>query len=353
MRVFQLILCVSAIVAAPALAQTPVEDRTGLMTQNAIAQIDNRDGLLANTTGTTVAVLVEHGTPAETGADAVAAAQKIFGQTFSALVWVATDTRQADILFSQPAIKWLTADQQSALRDQLKSSLQFCCPSDAVPGVVNAIAADLESGSKLPTDPRNYVRDALALLDGQHIATIAAREQQLESASGKGVAVVTMESQSDKPAGDVAFSQAQSMDVKGAIAAVIWVARSGGSLTFAMEPAPAYASIPDSTVANINAAFQADMQSGQLADAIAAAVDRTAAALQATSTPMPSVTALGAGSAAGEGSSPQANPEQPAPAAPSASGTSRATTALLILIGLAVVVLVVTAIVRRRNYWRP
>lgn len=341
---------VSLFASGRALADSMVDDRTGLMTQNATAQIDNRNGLLENNIGTAIAVVVEHGTPGETSMDAARAAQQSFSSSFGALVWVATDTRQADIVFAQPALKWVTPDQQTALRQQLTSTLQYCCPSDALPAIVNAVAADLESGAKLPTDPRNYVRDGLGLLDDLHVSTIASREQQLESTRGLGIGVILMEAQPGKSSGDIALIQAQSLDVKGAIAAVVWVARSGGSLTFSMEPAAGYASsIPDSTVSNINASFQADMQSGQLADAIAAAVDRTAAALQASSTPMPSVAPLGSASPGALPESAESASAQPAVAVASAPGTSRASTALLILIGLAIVVLIVTMAVRRRN----
>jgi uncharacterized membrane protein YgcG len=342
----------SPLIGSPARADSTVVDRTGLMTQNAIAHIDNRNALLENATGTSIAVLVEHGSPNETSSDAATAAQQVFSSSFGVLVWVATDTRQADIVFLQPALKWVTPDQQAALHQQLAGSLQYCCPSDTLPALVDTIAADLESGAKLPPDPRNYVRDDLGLLDDLHISTIAAREQQLESTRGLGVGVILMEAQPGKSAADSALLQAQSLDVKGAIAAVVWVARSGGSLTFSMEPAANFANaIPDSTVANINAAFQADMQSGQLADAIAAAVDRTAAALQASSTPMPSVTALGSQSpgAALASSQPEAQASASAIATSSAPGTSRASTALLILIGLAIIVLIVTMALRRRN----
>jgi uncharacterized membrane protein YgcG len=340
----------SPLVGSPARADSTVVDRTGLMTQNAIAQIDNRNGLLENATGTSIAVFVEHGSPNETSSDAATAAQQAFSSSFGVLVWVATDTRQADIVFLQPALKWVTPDQQAALHQQLASSLQYCCPSDTLPALVDTIAADLESGAKLPPDPRHYVRDDLGLLDDLHVSTIAAREQQLESTRGLGVGVILMEAPPGKSAADSALVQAQSLDVKGTIAAVVWVARSGGSLTFSMEPAANFANaIPDSTVANINAAFQADMQSGQLADAIAAAVDRTASALQASSTPMPSVTALGSQSPGVALPSGQPEAQASAVATSSAPGTSRASTALLILIGLAIVVLIVTMALRRRN----
>jgi uncharacterized membrane protein YgcG len=344
-------LVAASLCASPARADSTVADETGLMNQNAIAQIDNRNGLLDSNTGTMVGVFVEHGTAGETGVDAAVAAQKLLGTNFSALVWVATDTRQTDIVFSQPALKWLSADQEAALRQQLQQTLLFCCPSDSLPAVVDAVATALENGAKQPVVPRNYIRDDLGLLDDTHVTTIAAREQQLESATGKGIGIILMDEQPGKSPGPLALEESQSLDVNGAIAAVVWVARSGGTLTFSLETSPAFPdAIPDSTVSNINAAFQADMQSGQLDDAIAAAVDRTAAALEASSTPMPASPGGSASPAAAQGSGAPEARQTAAPATPPpAAGTSRASTALLILIGLAIVILIVTMAVRRRN----
>ncbi|HXW50974.1 MAG TPA: hypothetical protein VEJ41_03195, partial [Candidatus Acidoferrales bacterium] len=181
--------------------------------------------------------------------------------------------------------------------------------------------------------------------------TIASREQQLESSTGKGIAVILMDEQPGKEPGPEALAESQSLDVNGAIAAVIWVARSGGTLTFSLETSPAFPdAIPDSTLSNINAAFQADMQSGQLDDAIAAAVDRTAAALEASSTPMPASSGGSASPGAAQASgAPEAGQTEATATPVPAAGTSRASTALLILIGLAIVILIVTMALRRRN----
>ena len=263
-------------------ADSTVVDQTGLMTQNAIAQIDNRNSLLQSTTGTFVGVLVQHGTADETAFDASTVASKALSQKFGVLVWVATDAQKADIVYADQALKWITPDQQQVLRGQLGASLRYCCPSDTIPDIVDKIASALESGAKIPTDPRNYIRDDLGLLDAAHVSSIASREEQLESTTGKGIGVILMEEQPGRASGALALSDAQSLNVKGAIAAVIWVARSDGTVTFNMIASPGFVdAIPDSAAHNINASFQADMQSGQLADAIGAAVDRTAAALEA------------------------------------------------------------------------
>jgi len=354
---FPLVVVLLLAVCGQARADSTVVDETGLMTQNAISQIDNRNSLLQDNTGTFVGVLVQPGTGGETALDATTVATKALGQKFGVLIWVATDSQKADIVFADQALKWITPDQQRALRSQLVASLRYCCPSDTIPDIVDNIATALESGAKIPIDPRNYIRDDLGLLDAAHVSSITAREEQLESTTGKGIGVILMEEQPGTTSSALALSDAQSLNVKGAIAAVIWVARNNGTVTFNMITAPAYVdAIPDSAASNINASFQADMQSGQLADAIGAAVDRTAAALEASSTPMPSVAPLqspegpaASGSPAETVGATPAGAPNPTTVQSGTSSTSSASTAFLLLIGFAVLILIVIMALRRRN----
>jgi uncharacterized membrane protein YgcG len=332
-------------------AASAIIDQTGLMSPAAVSEIDARNTQLQAATGTTIAVLVEHGASSETAADAQAKAEQTLGQTFSVLVWVATDAQKADVVYAQPALRWLGPDEQEKFRTQLTGSLQFCCPANTVPAVVDTIAAAMENGSKSSPSPRNYVHDDLGLLDDTHLATIAAREQELESSRGLGVGVVLIDAAQGENPSVVALADAQSLNVGGNVAAVVWAARSNGSLSFDMISTPAYAGmIPDSTASNINATFQADMQSGQIGDAIAAAVDRTASALEASSTPVPAATPQpSAPSEAGAAAQPAGAAPTSVPTPAPAEGTSQASTALVILVGLALLVLIVTLAVRRRN----
>jgi uncharacterized membrane protein YgcG len=343
----------STALASPAFAQSAVVDKIGSLPQIAITQIDDRNSVLEGKTGTAIAVLIEHGTTDESDQDAEAAAASAVAQKFSVLVWVETGLPKGDIIYTDPALKWVTPAEQDVLSAQLQSAVQVCCLSDSLPRLVDAIATDMENGSQVPPDPRNYILDDIGLLDAAHTDAIAAREQQLESATNKGIGVILMDEQPGQSSATIALKDAESLNVKGDIAAVVWVARSGSSLTFSMVPAPAYADIiPASTADNINASFNADMQSGQIGDALVAAVDRTAAAVAGTSTPTPAASgtqSLGVGGgtpSASQGPSPQGLAQSNL--APK-RGASQTWTALLILIAVAAVILIVVIAIRRNQ----
>jgi uncharacterized membrane protein YgcG len=338
---------------SPAFAQSGVVDKTGVLPQIAIAQIDDRNSVLEGKTGTSIAVLVEHGTADESEQDAEATTASAVGQKFSVLVWVETGQPNGDIIYSEPAIKWVTPAQQDVLAAQLQSALQVCCLSDNLPRIIDAIATDMENGSQVPPDPHHYILDDIGLLDPSHTEAIAAREQQLESATNKGIGVILMDEQDGQSSGAIALKDAESLNVKGDIAAVVWVARSGSSLTFSMVPAPAYADVmPASTADNINASFIADMQSGQIDDAVVAAVDRTAAAVAGTSTAAPAASGTQAqGVSSGTPPAPQSlsSPATAQASIPSRPRSSQTWTALLILIAVVAVILIVVIAIRRNQ----
>ena len=58
---------------------------------------------------------------------------------------------------------------------------------------------------------------------------------------------------------------------------------------FAVEQTPGFDTIAPSSLDAINATFESDMQTGRFGDAVVAAVDRTATAIEGTSTPMPTL----------------------------------------------------------------
>ena len=142
-------------------------------------------------------------------------------------------------------------------------------------------------------------------LDAQQAATILAREQRLETATGKGIAVVLFPEQQGQPSTDLAFSIARTMNVTGRIAAIVWMGRGQTAWHFAVEQTPGFDTIAPSSLDAINATFESDMQTGRFGDAVVAAVDRTATAIEGTSTPMPTL--------APEAQPPLASPEANSP----------------------------------------
>ncbi len=344
---------------SPARADQTVSDQTGRMTAPAIAQIDDRNQRLANATGFVVAVVLDRGTRGESAIDASLTADKFAKGRYGAVVWLATDMEQSDILYAGPARKWIPFDQQTALRDELAATIQYCCPSHTLPAMVDKIASAMESGFKVPPDPRNYVFDKLGLLDNVQVSNIVARDKQLEAATGKGVAVVLFPAQGGTPPSTVAFSVAASLNVSGEIAAVVWAAQSGGSLNFNMLRSPDDANlIADSSADTINSRFQEDMQTGRLGDAVVAAVDRTATSLESTGTPRPP-SAQGVvspipgnpalqGSASASGSPANATPAVAQTQAPAPGGPG-VVTSLLLLTGFAIIIVIVTVVLRRRR----
>lgn len=337
--------------ASPAFADQTVDDETGLMSSAAVAQIDARNKQLADATGRIVAVVVVR-TASDLGAaaDAIASADKFAKGKYGAIVWVATGSERSDIVYSGRASKWVLLEEQSALRTDLNGNLRYCCPSETIPGVVDKLATAMEAGSKVPPSSRNYVHDEIGLLGGDQVASIVAREDKVEAATGKGVGVVIFPAQPGKQSGLVAFSMAQSANVKGDVAAIVWVANNGSSYDFNMLPSLTDNSIPETTSDSINRSFQADMQTGKFGDAIVAAVDRTASALEATSTPLPSPNVTpqeSASPAGGPGESAAPVGQQTAQPRPATSGSG---TVVLIFLAFAIILFIVIMALRRRNY---
>jgi uncharacterized membrane protein YgcG len=274
--------------AAAANADQSVHDETGLMSAAAIAQIDATDQQLETATGLMVVVIVIRGQSGASALDSIPTADSFAKDKYGALVWVATDTQQTDIVYVGDASKWISRQDQNALRFELSGTMQFCCPSATVPGIVDKIAAAMDAGSKVPPDPRNYVQDDLGMLGQDQVSAIVARDQQLEATTGKSVAVELFPQAKGQEPTAIAVAIAPTLNVKGQIAAVVWVARSGNQYTFSLLRMPsAMDTIPGADADSINARLQADMQTGKFGDAIVSAVDRTASALESTSTPMP------------------------------------------------------------------
>jgi cobalamin biosynthesis Mg chelatase CobN len=112
-----------------------------------------------------------------------------------------------------------------------------------------------------------------------------------------------------------------------------------------MVPTAAYAGIlAPSTTDGINATFNSDMQSGQVQDAVAAAVERTAGAIAAVTPALPaqSTTTTAAGPATPAQSQVPSVLPTPAAAAPANPG-HRFWIVVLILVIIALVVLVAVA----------
>jgi uncharacterized membrane protein YgcG len=344
-------LCTAATLAltTPALSDfTTVVDETSLMSDAAIGQINTRNGQLFDATGLVVVVVVERGSNVDTAPlDAISAADKLAKGNYGALIWVATGGERSDILFTGKALKWVSYELQASLRRQLIGSMRYCCPSDTVPAAVDQLASAMEAGSKIPLSAGNYVRDDLGVLNDQQMSQIVAREERLEAATGKGVGVVLFPEEPGKLSPQIAYSMATSFRVNGQIAALVWMTRSPQAEHFAVMQTPGFTTIPEATEQSIGNSFQADMQTGKFGDAIVAALDRTATALEDTSTPMPSQApspqgSPSAGPATAEGSAAPAAPTS----APGASGTG---TAVVIFVAFAIIVLVVTLAVRRKN----
>jgi uncharacterized membrane protein YgcG len=288
--------------------QSTVVDETGLVPPAVTAQVDARNDQLYGATGEVVVVEVVRGDGGQTTrSDGVALADRVAANRYGAIVWIATGPNQSDLLFAGRALRWVPYDEQLALRRQLSDTVKYCCPGDTMVDLVNQIASAIQVGSKTPPSVGNYVRDRLGELNAEQAATLAQREQRLESATGKGIAVVLFPEPQDAASGALANSIASTMNVSGRIAAVVWVDRAQTASHFAVEQTPGFDTIAPSSLAAINATFESDMQTGRFGDAVVAAVDRTATALEGTSTPMPTL--------APEPETPVASPSQSAPSA--------------------------------------
>jgi len=325
-----------------------VVDGTSLMSDAATAQINARNKQLFDATGLIIVVVAMRGTSGESAlADGIPAADKVARGSYGALVWVATDGEKSDVVFTDKALKWVSYDEQQMLRQELSTTIRYCCPSDTLPTVVDHIASLMESGSKIAPSARNYIRDDLGLLTNAQLAELVAREQRLETATGKGIGVVLFPEQPGKMSGVIAFSMAESFNVSGRIAALVWLTSGKQAARFAILQTPDFTTIPDATEQSISNSFQADMQTGRFGDAIVAAVDRTATAIEDTSTPMPQTPAP-AESPSAEVSPAEsaASPTETPTTRPGASGTG---TAVVIFLAFAIIVLFVTIALRRKQ----
>lgn len=324
-----------------------VVDQTTLMSDAATAQINARNKALFDATGLIVVVVVTRGSSGQTAlADGVPAADQIAKGSYGALVWVATGGENTDVLFTGNALKWVSYDDQQALRHELGATMRYCCPADTLPTIVDHIATRMEIGSKVAPNPRNYIRDDLGVLTDAQIADLVARERRLEAATGKGVGIVLFPEEPGRLSSVTAFSMAESFNVSGRIAALIWMTRGPQAAHFSILQTPEFTTIPDATEQSINSSFQADMQTGRFGDAIVAALDRTATAIEDTSTPMPQT------AAPAQSPSAEVSPEEsvPPPAQTPASRPGSATgTAVVIFLAFAIIVFFVTLAVRRKQ----
>jgi uncharacterized membrane protein YgcG len=344
-----LLVAAFVVVRPPALAdQSTVDDETGLMSSTAIAQIDARNQRLYGATGRVVVVVVVRGADGATASGAgITAADTIAKGYYGAVIFVATGAGNADIVYTGKTLKWIPYDEQVSLRQTLTNSIQYCCPSDTLPATVDQLASAMEAGEKVAPSPSNYVRDRLGVLDDQQTQDIVAREERLEAATGKGIAVMLFPDQPGSAPEDLAYAVAQTLNVDGQIAAVVWVDRAADTSRFAVMQTPGFTTIPQSTVDSISTSFQADMQTGKFGDAIVAAVDRTATALEGTSTPMPTLPPEPLETAA-----PQAGPAGLAPGQViirPGRGASSTGTVIAIFVAFAIVVVFVTLALRREH----
>lgn len=344
------LLCaaLSLALSAQTFTDQTVVDETSLMSDAATAQINARNKRLFDATGLIVVVVAMRGASGESAlVDGIPAADKVARGSYGALVWVATGGEKSDVVFTDKALKWVSYDEQQVFRHDLSGTIRYCCPSDILPALVDRIASAMESGSKIPPSASNYIRDDLGVLTNTQRAELVAREQRLEAATGKGIGVVLFPEQPGKMSGMVAFSVAQSFNVAGRIAALIWLTKGQQAMRFAMVQTPDFTTIPDATEQSISNSFQADMQTGKFGDAIVAAVDRTSTAIEDTSTPMPQTSSPHLSPSA------EISPAESAPVAteapatkPGASGTG---TAVVIFLAFAIIVLFVTLAVRRKQ----
>jgi uncharacterized membrane protein YgcG len=342
------LLALLFLLAQPARADQTVSDVNGLLSSDAVTAIDARNRRLADTTGLIVAVVVVRTAGANGALDAVGTADQFARDKYGAIVWVATDSQRSDIVFGGDASKWVPIASQDALRDDL-ANIRYCCPSETLPRVVDEVATAMEAGSKIAPSSQNYVYDGLNMLTGDQAATIVARDEKLQAATGKGVAVVLFPERHDKKSTDLVLTIAQSLNVKGVIAAIVWVTRSGNTYDFSVLQSPGEGTIAETSLESINTSFQADMQTSKLGDAIVAAVDRAASALEATSTPLPSPTATTVESGSLESAGPSGATPVPQATPPPARGASGTGTAVVVFLAFALIVLFVTLAVRRQN----
>jgi len=339
---------VSLTLSAQTFTDQTVVDQTSLMSDAAVTQINARNKQLFDATGLIIVVVVMRGTNGESALlDGIPAADTLAKGSYGALVWVATGSEKSDVVFTGKALKWVSYDEQEMLRHELGSKIRYCCPSDTLPHVVDHIASTMESASKVAPSPRNYIRDDLGMLTDVQLADIVAREQRLEAATGKGVGVVLFPEQPGKTSGMIAFSMAETFNVSGQIAALVWLARGQQASRFAVMQTPDFTTIPDATEQSISNIFQADMQTGKFGDAIVAAVDRTATAIEGTSTPMPQTpTPVQSPPAEATPAESVPSPTETPATRPGASGTG---TAVVIFLAFAIIVLFVTLALRRKQ----
>jgi uncharacterized membrane protein YgcG len=244
------LLCaaLSLALSAQTFTDQTVVDETSLMSDAATAHINARNKQLFDATGLIVVVVAMRGASGESAlADAIPAADKVARGSYGALVWVATGGEKSDVVFTGKALKWVSYDEQQMLRHELATTISYCCPSDTLPTFVDHVARLMESGSNIAPSARNYIRDDLGLLTSAQLVDLVAREQRIESATGKGVGVVLFPEQPGKVSGMIAFSMAESFNVSGRIAALVWLTRGQQAARFAIIQTPGFTTIPGAT----------------------------------------------------------------------------------------------------------
>lgn len=339
---------------ASARGDQTVDDETGLLGNQNIDAIESRNKTLHDATGVLVAVVIVHGNNGETALAASDKADAMTKNADAAVIFVATDTEQTDIIFVNQGAKWISADEQTALRADLSGNMRYCCPGETVPGIVDKIAADLEAGAKLPVSGRNYIHDRLGLLSEDQISEIAAREEKLEAATGRGIAVETLTAQPNQLPSVAAYTDAVALNVKGSIAAVIWLAKNADQLSFNVMQSPFEKGlIADAELERINGMLKSDLQAGDSGAAVVAAVDRTASQIEAVSTPPPSESPAATVESASpsELGSPSAeeSPQAETTATPAPASNSNAA-AWAFFVAIAVLLIVLIAISRRTRH---
>jgi len=350
MRRFEPILIVALVLSAmrlglPAFAATgrSVDDESGLLSADTIAQIDARNEQLRDATGVIVAVLIVPGSNGETESALRTRADALFKDKYGALLYVSISPEVTDIIFADQGMKWISDGQRTALRNDLVGNLRYCCPGETVPAMVDKIATAMETGSREPVTTRNYVNDRISLLTGYQIAAIAAREQVLEKTTAKGIAVETLNAEQGKLSSVAALRDALTLNVKGDVAEIIWIAKSPDGLNFNVMQSPADQLLSEPQLQTINSQFAADLRSGDYGAAIVSAVDRTATALEAVATPpatqaaQPATVSPAAEPTVSQAAEPQSAATPPPP--PRANDSNAA--AIVVLLVLALLLLAV------------
>src|SRR5579872_5274848 len=137
MRRFTRILIVAFVLSTmrlglPAFAATgrSVDDESGLLSADTIAQIDARNEQLRDATGVIVAVLIVPGSNGETESALRTRADALFKDKYGALLYVSISPEVTDIIFADQGMRWIPDGQRTALRNELDGNLRYCCHGD-------------------------------------------------------------------------------------------------------------------------------------------------------------------------------------------------------------------------------